>query len=109
MEETRRRRPRPREVLFTAGIRAASARAVRTKCRTCQLEYRLMEELLSAITAWYSRRKSPNSLRRYHSCPICGATWWGDNGMFGREHHNRDCWIPLVDLAKLDYMRSIGT
>lgn len=49
-----------------------------------------MEEVLRDILSWYEKKSSPNEYYAYSRCPICNATWWGD------EIHNLQCWIPLL-------------
>ena len=49
-----------------------------------------MEEVLRDILSWYEKKSSPNECYAYSRCPICNATWWGD------EIHNLQCWIPLL-------------
>jgi hypothetical protein len=49
--------------------------------------------LLSEILHWYEERNKPTQHRKYHACPVCYATWW-DGGLFNREKHRNDCWVP---------------
>lgn len=67
-----------------------------------------MNEVLISILEWYHKAQSPNSFRKYHSCPVCGSTWW-DEGLFGHEQHNFDCWIPKAQSASKEiYMRVVN-
>jgi hypothetical protein len=56
--------------------------------------------LLSEILRWFEERNKPTEHRAYHACPVCFASWRG-SGIFSREHHHHDCWVPeLQEMVK---------
>ena len=56
---------------------------------------------LQEILDWYKKKSLPSEAFAYYRCPICHSTWWSNDGegLFSRESHQFDCWIPLVQRA----------
>lgn len=54
-------------------------------------------DALREINEWLEKRIPPNERRIYNECPVCGTTWH-TTGLFSAETHQRDCWVPSVNL-----------
>ena len=58
-----------------------------------EAENERLKESIKPISHWLNKAVAPNERRIYYRCPICRNTWH-EKGLFSRENHFRDCWVP---------------